>query len=346
MSGDTVRDIGEFGAIARLQKSLPLEVAAGPDLRIGIGDDTAIWRPPANEDLIMTTDAMIEGIHFDLAWTSWWSLGWKALAVNISDVASMGGLPRLALVTLGLSPDLRIDDLIAVYQGMGSLAQEHGVLIAGGDIVGSPRELLISVTLTGVTKGRHVLERSGARPGDTIGVSGTLGAAAAGLRLLRLPHDDPRRSATTAPVLIEALHEPQPRIALGQILIDQGATAAMDVSDGLLGDLPKILEASGVAGTIEAARIPVPAAVRALFPETWLDLALRGGEDYELLFTAPPAALEEIASAAATIGQTVTRIGTIQERSSAEHPLTLIGLDGMARPATEGAWDHFQSHGA
>jgi thiamine-monophosphate kinase len=343
MSGDTVRDVGEFGAIARLQGALPPEVAAGPDLRIGIGDDTAIWRPPAGEDLIMTTDAMIEGIHFDLAWTPWRSLGWKALAVNISDVASMGGLPRLALVTLGLSPDLRVDDLIAIYQGMGHLAKEHGVLIAGGDIVGSPRELLISVTLTGVTKGRRVLERSGARPGDAIGVSGTLGAAAAGLHLLQLPEDDPRRSATTAPVLIEALHEPQPRVALGQVLIEHGATAAMDLSDGLLGDLPKILDASGVAGTIEAARIPVPAAVHALFPDEWLDLALRGGEDYELLFTAPPDAVQRIATAASAIGQTVTQIGRIEERSSEEHPLTLIGLDGMARPATAGAWDHFRS---
>ena len=143
-----------------------------------------------------------------------------------------------------------------------------------------------------------MLTRSGAKAGDLIGVTGTLGASAAGLRLLGLDPDDPRRRAATANQLIEAHLRPEPRVALGAALLEQGATSAMDLSDGLLGDLPKILAASGVAARLDEGDIPVAAAVRALFPDEWVDLALRGGEDYELLFTAPRAAWDAIEGAA------------------------------------------------
>jgi thiamine-monophosphate kinase len=340
MSGKTIRDAGEFGLIEQLRDVLPEPVRASSELITGIGDDTAVWRPPSGEDLLVTTDAMIEGVHFDLRWTDWRSLGWKALAVNVSDIAAMGGVPRIAIVTLGLQGDLPVENVLDCYRGMGELALAHDVAIAGGDIVAS-RELSISVTVLGETIGGRFLSRSGAQPEDVIAVSGTLGAAAAGLRLLQLPEDDPRRDTATAPLLTGALHRPTPRVALGQKLLELGATSAMDLSDGLLGDLPKILHSSRVAAEIRQADIPIAAAVHALFPDEWLELGLRGGEDYELLFTAPSPAMEAISEAAESLGQTVAPIGTIHESREDEPPLTMVTPDGDRHPVQAGAFDHF-----
>ena len=237
-------------------------------------------------------------------------------------------------------------------EGLGALARRLGMTIAGGDIVRSPQGLVLHVTALGETRGRRVLTRSGANAGDLIGVTGTLGASAAGLRLLGLDADDPRRRAATADQLIEAHLRPEPRVALGAALLEHGATSAMDLSDGLLGDLPKILAASGVAARLDEGAIPVAAAVRALFPDEWLDLALRGGEDYELLFTAPRHAWDAIEAAARQAGGTVTAIGEIVARGSGrseyracgsrwqhgarfllEHLTTSERADGCALPA-------------
>ncbi|HKG24112.1 MAG TPA: thiamine-phosphate kinase, partial [Thermomicrobiales bacterium] len=324
MTGEMVRDVGEFGLIAALQAALPKKVAAGHKLRVGICDDAAVWRPPRDECILVTTDSLVEGIHFRLDWTDWRSLGHKSLAVNVSDVAAMGGVPKLATVTLGLRGTERVADLQALYRGLGALAGQQNVLVAGGDIVASPHCLAIHVTVIGTTRwrGRH-LTRAGARPGDLIGVSGTLGASAAGYRLLREGPRSPRRQATTADLLIAAHLRPQPRVRLGQTLLHTGAHAAMDLSDGLLGDLPKILAASDVAACLDASAIPVAAAVRALFPDDWLDLATRGGEDYELLFTAAPDTFKEIVSAATRIDATVTAIGEITSAHSNTPTLTM-----------------------
>ncbi|CAN5841094.1 thiamine-phosphate kinase [soil metagenome] len=341
MSGGTVRDLGEFGLIERLREVLPDAVRVSPDLIAGIGDDTAVWRPSPGEDLLITTDAMIEGIHFELSWTDWYSLGWKSLAVNISDIASMGGAPKVAVITLGLQGDLPVSGLLDCYRGIGDIASAYGVVVAGGDIVSSPAGMMLSVTVFGETIARRYLARSGAQAGDVIAVSGSLGAAAAGLRLLLLTESDTRRDATTAPRLVGALHRPVPRVALGQKLLALGATAAMDLSDGLLGDLPKILQASGVAAEIWERDIPIAAAVHALFPDEWLELGLRGGEDYELLFTAPPAALNAITGAAVGLGQTVTAIGSTLERREDEPALVMMSTGGERVPIAAGAFDHF-----
>ena len=259
----------------------------------------------------MTTDSLVEDVHFRRDWTDWESLGHKSLAVNVSDLAAMGAIPKLAVISLGLDGDERVGDLQALYRGLGALARRHGMAIAGGDIVRSPLGLILHVTALGETRGRRVLTRSGANAGDLIGVTGTLGASAAGLRLLGLDAADPRRRAATADQLIEAHLRPEPRVALGAALLENGATSAMDLSDGLLGDLPKILAASGVSARLDEGAIPVAAAVRALFPDEWIELALRGGEDYELLFTAPRRAWDAIEDAARQAGGTVTAIGEI-----------------------------------
>jgi thiamine-monophosphate kinase len=331
---ERVADIGEFVLIDRLRAVLPPAVLAFSEAGLGIGDDAAVWFPPAGEDLVVTTDALVEGVHFRLDWTDWESLGHKMLAVNLSDIAAMGAAPHLATITLGIAGDEAVADLEALYRGAGRLAADHGTVIAGGDVVRSPQGLMLGVTLIGsVTRGRAIT-RSGAQPDDLIVVSGTLGASAAGLALLARGED----TTTTGPLLRAAHLRPNPRLALGSILFEAGVSAAMDLSDGLLGDLPKILQASGVSGRVEVDRLPVLPAVRALFPDTWQDLALRGGEDYELLMTIPPAGFEHFQALADTIGATLTPIGHITAHDPGRVELF---QDGQSFAAPVGAFDHF-----
>src|SRR5215212_9574806 len=333
-----VRDVGEFGLIELLAASLPAEAQAASDLQLGIGDDAAVWQPTPGEKIVVTTDSLVEGVHFRRDWTDWESLGHKSLAVNISDLAAMGAIPRVAVVSLGLDGTERVVDLQAFYMGLGALAQRHDMAIAGGDIVRSPQGLVIHVTALGETRDQRVLTRSGANVGDLIGVTGTLGASAAGLRLLGLDSTDTRRRAATSAQLIRAHLKPEPRVAVGATLLEHGATSAMDLSDGLLGDLPKILSASGVAARIVEADIPIAAAVQALFPEEWVDMALRGGEDYELLFTAPRLSWDAIEAAARKTGDSVKAIGEIVTSGPNLQGIELLGRDGARRTVSAGAF--------
>lgn len=340
MRGGLVRDLGEFGLIGALQRALPESVRAGSGLEVGIGDDAALWYPANGDPIVISTDSLVEGIHFRLDWSDWERLGHKALAVNLSDIAAMGALPGIAVISLGLRGTERIADLEAMYAGVGALAEATGTSVAGGDIVASPYAITINVTVLGTAPGGRVLTRSGARPGEVIAVSGTLGASAAGLRLLQAGGMNARRRATTAELIIESHLRPQPRLALGQLLLAQGASAAMDLSDGLFGDLPKLLTASGVRASIEEDRIPVAAAVRALFANEWFQLATRGGEDYELLFTIAHNRLAEVQSAARAIGSTITPIGEILP-GDPDQPQILLQTANGERPIRGGAFDHF-----
>lgn len=337
-----VSEIGEFGLIAMLDAALPDEVRRSAALELGIGDDAAVWRPSPGASVVITTDSLVEEIHFRLDWTDWESLGHKALAVNVSDLAAMGAAPKLAVVTLGLRGSERIADLVALYTGMGDVARRYGLVIAGGDIVRSPFGLALHVTALGEVLGEQRLTRSGARPGDIIGVTGTLGASAAGMQLLADPAAPGH--AATADLLVQAHLRPEPRVALGQVLREQGAGAAMDLSDGLMGDLPKIIAASEVSAEIDLREIPVAAAVRALFPEQWLTFATRGGEDYELLFTVPEVKWESTREVLTAVGGQVQAIGRILPADGSP-AISVIGLDGVARPETPGAFDHFAQGG-
>ncbi len=332
-----VRDIGEFGLISRLDSVLPEATRTSASVPLGIGDDAAAWQPTPGMRSVITTDTLVEGNHFRLDWTDWKSLGHKMLAVNLSDIASMGGRPVLATVTLGLTGQERVADLEDLYSGAASLAEPHGLVIAGGDIVRTTGPVILSVTVIG--EAERVLRRDGARPGDRIVVSGTLGAAAAGLTLL----DDPelRERATTSDLLVAAHLRPNPRISLGRLMADSGVTAMMDLSDGLLGDLPKILQASRVGGCIDSRRVPVSPAVRALFPDDWLRMALRGGEDYELLAAVPPEVLTDLQERAAGIGATLTDIGECVEPGAGDARLMMLDAHGEAHEVDGGAFDHF-----
>ncbi len=342
MTAERVRDISEFELIRRLRDALPNAVRSSEEVPLGIGDDTAVWQPPASESVLVTTDSLIDKVHFRTDWTSWLDLGWKSLAVNISDIAAMGGIPTLATVSLALTGDELVDDLAELYRGMGQIALREKVVLAGGDIVRAPHDFGIHVTMLGTTRERRYLSRNQAQPGDIVAVTGTLGAAAAGLALLQLPSDDPLRIAATAPLLIAAHTRPEPRVRAGGLALKHGAHAAMDLSDGLFGDLPKILTASGVDADIHLDALPVAASIRALFPDRWIDLATRGGEDYELLLTIPPNRFEELQQAMALNEITVTSIGTIAPMGQ-QPELRARTLEGEIIIVSGGAFDHFRN---
>lgn len=327
-----VRDLGEFALIDRLIAALP-EEARGTDRIAGQQDDCAYWANQRGSSVV-TTDALVEGVHFRLDWTDWRSLGHKMLAVNLSDLASMGCDPTLALVTLALTGDELVSDLEEMYRGAGELAAIYGVAIAGGDIVRTRGLLTMSVTAFGhMPKEHRVMVRSAANSGDVILVSGTLGASAAGMQLLLEGRTEP----ATANLLIGAHLRPSPRVSLGQALIGAGVRCCMDLSDGLAGDLPKILAASGVGARIDMEKIPVLPAIRALFPDDWQRLALHGGEDYELLCTVAPELVDDVITQAREVGATLTPIGEIVYGDQLQ-----FFLEGEPVPDQQiGAWDHF-----
>jgi thiamine-monophosphate kinase len=234
-------------------------------------------------------DTLVEGVHFDLAYTSLSQLGWKSLAVNLSDIAAMGGDPGPALLSLGWPPDRDRSLALEFAAGLAQAAREYGVAVIGGDTVASPEGLIVTVTLTGRVPAAQMLRRAGARVGDLIFVTGALGEAASGLEILRRGLDLP---PNLKDALTEAQLRPQPHLRAGRLLAQEGlATALIDTSDGIATDLYHICRAGGVGARIPAAAVPVSPRVQAAAPHLSrapLDLALTGGEDYLLLFTCPP----------------------------------------------------------
>lgn len=280
-----VTALGEFGLIAALAKIIS---RTSPHLVVGIGDDAAVWTTSSTQE-IATTDILVEGVHFTLDMATWYELGWKALAVNLSDIAAMGGEPRYALVSLALPPTTELANVEELYRGAAALADRFGAIIAGGDTVRSPQPVVISVAALGAarTVGGQVrlLRRSAARVGDVIAVTGALGGSAGGLEMLQRRLQCP---PAVAAALRDAHLKPTPRVAEAQVLLATGVEAAMDISDGLVGDLKKLCLASGTAAVLDPARVPLPPALCAAFPDQACALALYGGEDYELLFCAAP----------------------------------------------------------
>lgn len=270
-------------ALAREFGPVPSEVI------LGIGDDCAAIALSGADLLLWTVDTLVEGVHFDLAYTSLTQLGWKSLAVNLSDIAAMGGEPKHALLSLGWPPDRDRRLALAFAEGLAQAAREYGVAIIGGDTVASPPGLVVTVTLTGSVPATQMLRRSGAQVGDLIFVSGPLGEAAAGLTILR-------QGLELAPdikiPLIEAHLLPRPQLAAGRVLAQGGlATALIDTSDGVATDLYHICQASGVGARLPAASVPISPRVQtaaSCLNRAALTLALTGGEDYLLLFTSPP----------------------------------------------------------
>jgi thiamine-monophosphate kinase len=332
-----IRELGEFGLIRRLIQRVREgrgetgNISSATRLLVDVGDDTAAWQIGDTVELF-TTDTMVEGIHFTPQTTPWKDLGWKAMASNVSDIAAMGGVPLYALITLGLPTDTPVSDMDDLYEGMLEMGHEYGVEIIGGDVVGSP-VAFISIALTGTHDGELLL-RSSVRPGDQVAVTGWLGSSAGGLELMR--REGVSASVEDAAFLREAHRRPRPCVAGGRILSENGVKAAMDVSDGLLDDLGKMCEASGVAARVRRDPVPVHPALKNTFPESYLELALGGGEDYQLLFAASPSVMERVTP---LLPASAAVIGEITEGEPGKVSL----LDSQGREVTppKGGWDHF-----
>ena len=284
----------------------------------GIGDDCAVYRPPPSGPgtlSLITTDALVESVHFDLAWHPPYLLGRKALAVNLSDIAAMGGRALHVLLTIGFSGSQQVLD--QVMAGFQDALQQQQVQLIGGDTVKNPQGLLLSVTVIGEADQHKVLYRSGARPGDLVWVSGPLGQAAAGLELCRRQHQEADKGFES---LIEAHLDPTPMTKLGPILAESGMlTAMMDLSDGLATDLAHLCAESGVGAEVEAAKVPLSKELLILADKLGcspLDWALQGGEDYQLLFTSPAQHATSLADyIKEASGSTIYCLGVITEKS-------------------------------
>jgi len=332
-----VSELGEFGLINLLAEmvngSQDKQSSPWQQLIIGIGDDAAVWHGDASIQLA-TLDSLIQDIHFSLDTTSWRDLGWKTMAANLSDIAAMGGIPRYALVSLALPNHTEIDDVTALYQGMIELARQFEVSIVGGDVSRAPL-VVINITVLGSTGNQesHILTRSAAVPGEQIAVTGYLGTAAAGLEMLtrELQFDN----AATAH-LAKKFRHPLPRIVEGRMLVEQGVKTAIDISDGLVADLRHICESSQVSARIEIDRVPIEPEVRANFGNKALELALSGGEDYELLFTGSPEVITQVREAASC---PVTIIGEIEAGKRGE--VTLVDRQGNPFHLDKTGWEHF-----
>jgi thiamine-monophosphate kinase len=321
--------LGEFDLIARYF-TRPVPAGRG-DIALAVGDDCALLEPAPGEQWAVSTDTLVESVHF-LPSVDPAALGHKALAVNLSDLAACGAEPRCFFLALALP---KVDEawLAAFSAGMFALADTHHCVLAGGDTTRSPQGVMITVTVMGSVPRGQALLRSGARPGDDLWVSGTLGDAALGLAA--------RQGGTPVPAdlraAVERLERPQPRVGLGRALRGV-ATAAIDISDGLLGDLGHIMERSAVGARVAWNRIPRSDALRRQAEADQRRLALAGGDDYELLFTAPAGRRGDVERAAAGAGAAVTRIGEVTPTGRLE----LVDADGRAMDTAPRAFDHFR----
>lgn len=329
----------EFGLIRRLQAQ-----AAKPDRQValGIGDDTAILKTSPTEWTLMTTDLLAEGVHFDLATSSCEDIGYRAAIANLSDIAAMGGTPRFMLVAIAIPSTCSTTQIQQLYRGMMQASAPYQVCLVGGDTSASKHGLFLSITLTGVVRPGHALLRSEARVGDRLYVTGTLGDSRAGLGLLssRRQHSF---ASTHRRFLLARHHRPSARIAEGQWLVKHGLSeAAIDLSDGLTGDLRHICEHSHVGADVLADALPISpacrayAAARRIAPQ---ELALQGGEDYELLFTVPADRQARFDRLAGNTTFRFTCIGTITPKRSGLRLRTQQGLTG-ALPLI--SYEHFR----
>jgi thiamine-monophosphate kinase len=336
----TIDDLGEFGLIERIRKLLP--DAASSDVLVGIGDDVAVLDPGGDKLWLATCDVQVEGSHFLRDAISPRDLGRKALAINLSDIASAGGSPRFALMSLGLPRGLDVAFVDELYIGLREEASLFGVDIVGGNLSSVRHGLFIDIFLLGEAPKGEVLLRSGARAGDLLLVTGTLGDAAAGVATLLDP------SLTTTPEYLQTAKDrrdgPTPRVREGRLIGASGLAHAMiDLSDGLAGDLGHLCEQSRVGARIVARGLPVAKENRELSASARGDewhFALHGGEDYELLFAVPPSKAQELTE---TIEhETGTPVSIVGELLPEGSGIELTFPDGRSVPLEERGWDHFE----
>ncbi|MEJ2521067.1 MAG: thiamine-phosphate kinase [Desulfuromonadales bacterium] len=333
----TLKDIGEFGFIDRISRGCLIRPAG---IVKAIGDDAAAFRSDPELLNLVTTDLLIERVHFMRDAADGYSLGYKALAVNLSDIAAMGGTARNAFVSIAVPQDVTLDFLDDFYRGIKRLAAEHEVNILGGDTTGSSVDLIINVVVTGTVAEKEVLFRDKARVGDVIFSSGCLGDSRAGLHLVlnRITAGTPYLKT-----LLNAHLRPKPLLREGRLLAAHGGVhAAIDVSDGLSSDLGHIVRLSRVGARLFIDRLPLTPALQQFcrrFGFDPVEYALAGGEDYALLFTVAPSEADAIArDYFTTFGQSLHRLGEITDSGKIE----LIEGSGVSRVIVPTGWNHFK----
>ena len=332
-------EIGEFGLIERIKGR---KASYDEDVIIGIGDDCAILRRGLVLEAL-TTDCLVSGTHYQDNWLTMKDVGWKALAVNVSDIAAVGGTARHALVTLFLPEGMTSGDIDELYDGLDECGAAFGVSIVGGDIVKIQGPFAISITLSGTCERDEVVLRSGARRDDIIVVTGSLGDAALGLKCLRDQIPCPEGSALGASV--RKFQRPMPRFKESRAIVEALRPSSMiDISDGLVSDVGHVLEASKVGAVLEADAVPVSPGTREFFggdDEAALSWAISSGEEYELLFTMAGRFEGKLAEISQALGTTLTRIGRITSKS---YGVKLAGPGGE-KDLRPGGFDHFKSEG-
>jgi thiamine-monophosphate kinase len=334
--------LGEFGLIQSLQRQFG---KTGRSVLKGIGDDTAIIQPAPHTSLLLTTDLLTEGIHFDLHFQTLEDVGYKTAVANLSDIAAMGGTPLYLLISLAIPKIHQGLSVQSLYKGIMGICKTHGVQLIGGDTSGSRRDFMITGTLVGQVKPQHALQRCGAQVGDRIYVTGTLGDSRAGLSLLQKRV----RSSSTTPLtktekfLVKRHLRPIPRLEVGQALAThQLATAAIDISDGFSGDIHHLCQASGVGALIWEKTIPLSGSCSRYCTQHKLNpiqFALAGGEDYELAFTSPPTSHHKLTRLAKKLSLSITCVGEVQPQVFGIQ-LKLKG--GKNRKLLQTSFDHFR----
>ena len=329
----------ERGLIEHIRRRLP---AAPSFLIVPPGDDAAVVVPERGAFQVLTTDAVVEGIHFDRRFSSLADVGYRAIAVNASDIAAMGGTPTLALLSFLLPGITSLADVDGLLDGILEMAAAAKVSVAGGNLSRSPGPLAVDVTMTGHVRPRRILTRSGGRPGDALYLTGTIGAAAAGLQWLRETAEADATAADPGSLAgcVQRHRRPEPRLRLGALLgRNRAATACMDLSDGLADAVRQIAEASGTGALIEASALPIDEAASRWFAakgQNPVVAAITGGDDYELLFAAPPkrgGRLRGVQREAR--GIPITRVGELTKE-----PEVFLVRDGRTEPMP-GGFSHF-----
>jgi thiamine-monophosphate kinase len=329
-SSSSLAALGEFGLISRIAAG----VFTHENVMTGIGDDAAVTALSSGMQLLTSTDMLLEDVHFRRTWHDPYRLGRKSLAVSISDIAAMGGLPRWALLSLAIPPALPLDFVDEFIRGFLGMASENRVALIGGDTCSSRSGMIISVTVMGEQLPDRIVLRSGAAPDDDIWVTGTLGDAALGLKMLE-------RGEAVPDELLTRILDPNPRVAVALALSEAGfATAMIDISDGLLADYGHIAGQSGVGGRIHIDALPLSSAFRrhsADLPAIPYQLAFSGGEDYELCFTASRSDREKIGDCVKKCGIAVTRIGIVTSSPG----VTAVNPDSTPYSAQTKGFNHF-----
>ncbi len=333
--------IGEF----QLIQSLPRQFSTqGFHPTVSTGDDAAVFCPSPSQQVVISTDLLIEDIHFSRKTSSFYDIGYKAAAANLSDIAAMGATPTAIFVSIALPPSLTVDNWQDFYRGLARPCKDHKVQLLGGDTSSSPTSLFIAITITGEVDPKHILTRQGAKSGHLIYVSGTLGDSAAGLAYLKKCKRPPQPSKLSKPMnyIVQRHLHPTARIALGQLLaIQPYASATMDLSDGLSRDLNHLCRQSQVGALIYPERLPISQHMNKYANRIGVDplhWGLHGGEDYELLFTIPPKWRDELEGTAKKRRMHISQIGIIQPK---RFGIRIEQSTGKQETLVPRGYDHF-----